>query len=227
MNKWRPYLPHALGAAAGLCLIGFGVQWWQHRSVARELVHARSTALAAAQHDDSVSRVNAAQTGRIIALTRSAEQADSTAALWRRRALANERALAQFATTRDQLRDSLRLSTTGADSLPVLVRLVNTLTSETTALRQSLGAALFADSMRKHAVDSLTTGHLADSARYELVVVSNKQLRAALTDAQRALARAEAPCRILFFKCPTRTSVAVVGGAVGAGVTYLLTAKGG
>jgi hypothetical protein len=222
---WRRYLPHALIAASGICLIGFIVQTVQINSVQNALDTARAATKAALAHDDSVSKVAAAQLGRIVSLTRSAERSDSVATAWRRRAQANDALLARLSIARDQLRDSLRGSVTAADSLPILVRLVTTLTSENVALVTSLSDALKADSVRSVALDSLRVSLDTATVRYELVFMSNKELRAALNKAQHALARAEAPCRFLFFACPSRSSVTVLGAAIGAGVTYALVHK--
>lgn len=225
LPNWRPYLPHALGGLSLIFLIGFGMQTCQTRSVQRALVQARQEARAAILHDDSVRTAIAAKDEEIGALRANAAAADSIATSWRRRAQTVERTLAQLALTRNQLRDSLTQITTGADSLPVLVRLVSTLSSENLTLRTGLTDALRADSARKQAVDSLTAGLDSSTARYELVFASNKQLRAALEQAQKALARAEPPCRILFLRCPSRTAIAVTSAGIGAGLTFYLTAR--
>ena len=222
MIPWKPYIPHALGGLAAVCLVGFGVQWWQSRSVERALAEAEASAHAAQLHADSVDTENAERQIRIDSLLQSAAASDSAATSWRRRAQSTEAVLAQLATTGKRLRDSLQLAHTAAESLIVLPRLVANLSHENLNLRSSLTDALAADSMRKLAVDSLKEVHVGDSTKYELVVVSDKKLRAALEKAQQVLARAEAPCRILFWSCPSRTAVAALGAGIGAGVTYAM-----
>jgi hypothetical protein len=222
---WTKYLPHLLGGLALVCLSMAGYQTWMRTRFEARMRQADAATERAAHVADSVTKLDAQHKQRIAELLRSQAASERAADLWRDRAQATESALANLATLRNRLSDSLKLFTTASDSLRAYGAIVANLTEANTKLQTSLAAALNADANRRQALDSLRLVHVEDSVRYLGLELVYTTTRRALDKSQRALASATGQCRLLpFIPCPSRKGALAAGAVIGAVVTAYLTA---